>query len=48
MSANGDTIESLPKAYTHISREDFLARLEYAAWLTEEQVTPIEEVASGV
>jgi uncharacterized protein (DUF433 family) len=48
MLANGDTIESLLKAYPHISREDILACLEYAAWLAEEQITPIEEVASGV
>ena len=48
MLANGDTIESLLKAYPHLSREDILASLEYAAWLTEEQVTPIEEVTSGV
>jgi len=47
MLGNGDTIESLLKAYPHISREDVLACLEYAAWLAEEQVTPIEEVASG-
>ena len=48
MLANGDTIESLLKAYQNISREDILACLEYAAWLAEEQITPIEEVASGV
>jgi len=48
MLANGDTIESLLKAYPPLSREDILACLEYAAWLTEEQVTPIEEVTSGV
>jgi uncharacterized protein (DUF433 family) len=48
MLANGDTIESLLKAYPHLSGEDILASLEYAAWLTEEQITPIEEVASGV
>jgi len=48
MLANGDTIESLLKAYPTISREDILACLEYAAWLAEEQITPIEEVTSGV
>lgn len=47
MLANGDTIESLLRAYPQINREDILACLEYAAWLAEEQVTPIEEVASG-
>ncbi|HEX8139431.1 MAG TPA: DUF433 domain-containing protein [Pyrinomonadaceae bacterium] len=48
MMANGDTIETLLKAYPHIGREDVLACLEYAAWLAEEQVTPIEEVAGRV
>ncbi len=48
MLANGDTIDSLLKAYPHISREDILACLEYAAWLAEEQITPIEEVTSSV
>ena len=48
MLANGDTIENLLKAYPHISRADILACLEYAAWLAEEQVSPIEEVTSGV
>ncbi|MGB9177695.1 MAG: DUF433 domain-containing protein, partial [Pyrinomonadaceae bacterium] len=47
MLANGDTIESLLSAYPNISREDILASLEYAAWLAEEQVTPIEEVVGG-
>jgi uncharacterized protein (DUF433 family) len=48
MLANGDTFESLLKAYPTISREDIRACLEYAAFLTEEQVTPIEVVSSGV
>jgi uncharacterized protein (DUF433 family) len=48
MLASGDTTESLLKAYPHISREDILACLEYAAWLAEEQITPIGEIASGV
>ena len=47
MLGNADTIESLLKAYHKISREDVFACLEHAAWLAEEQVTPIEEVASG-
>lgn len=45
MLANGDTIEGLLEEYSHISREDILACLEYAASLAEEQVTPYEEVA---
>lgn len=48
MLASGDTIESLLEAYPHINREDILACLEYAAWLTEEQITPFEEVTSSV
>jgi len=47
MLANGDTIEGLLRAYPHIERADVNACLEYAAALAEEQVTPIEKVASG-
>ncbi len=47
MLANGDTIESLLKAYPSIKRTDILACLEYAASLAEEQITPIEKAASG-
>jgi uncharacterized protein (DUF433 family) len=45
MLTNGDTIESLLQAYPHIKREDVLTCLEYAAWLAEEQISPIVEVA---
>jgi len=48
MLANGDTFESLLKAYPTITAEDIRACLEYAAFLTEEQITPIEVVSSGV
>jgi uncharacterized protein (DUF433 family) len=48
MLANGDTFESLLKAYPTIAREDIRACLEYAAFLTEEQITPIEVVSRGV
>jgi uncharacterized protein (DUF433 family) len=41
MLANGDTFEGLLRAYPHIERADINACLEYAAVLTEEQVTPI-------
>ena len=41
MLANGDTIEDLLKEYPSIEREDILACLDYAASLTEEQITPI-------
>ena len=42
MLANGDTIDDLLSAYPSIEREDILACLEYAATLTEEQITPID------
>jgi uncharacterized protein (DUF433 family) len=44
MLANGDTVESLLKAYPTINSEDVSACLAYAAFLAEEQITPIEEV----
>jgi len=47
MLANGDTFESVVAAYPNITGEDIRACLEYAAFLAEEQVTPIE-VSSGV
>jgi uncharacterized protein (DUF433 family) len=40
MLANGDSFESLLKAYPTIEREDISACLEYAAWLAEEQIAP--------
>jgi len=43
--ANGDTIEELLEEHPSLEREDILACLDYAAALTEEQVTPIEVVA---
>ena len=48
MLANGDTIESLLNAYPTLIKEDIFACLEYAAWLTEENVSPLEEVLIGV
>ena len=47
MLANGDTVDGLIAAYPSISREDVAACLEYAASLAEEQIAPIDEVASG-
>ena len=41
MLANGDTIDDLLREYPSLSREDIMACLQYAAELTEEQVTPI-------
>lgn len=46
MLANGDSIDDLLEAYPTIEREDILACLEYAASLTEEQISPIESLAS--
>ena len=48
MLANGNTFESLLKAYPNITTEDIRGCLEYASSLAEEQITPIEEVPSGV
>jgi len=47
MLANGDTIEELLEEYPSLERDDILACLDYAASLAEEQVTPIEALASG-
>jgi len=41
MLANGDTIEELLKEYPSLKREDILAALDYAASITQEQITPI-------
>lgn len=46
MLANGDTINDLLKAYPTITRDDILACLEYAGTLAEEQIAPIEALAS--
>ena len=48
MLANGDTIDSLLKAYPSIEQKDILACLEYAALLAEEQVSPIEELTTSI
>jgi len=46
MIANGDTIEALLEEFPSLTREDIFACFDYAASLTEEQVTPIEPVES--
>jgi uncharacterized protein (DUF433 family) len=43
MFAHGDGYESLLAAYPSLAREDIAACLDYAASLTEEQVTPLDE-----
>lgn len=48
MLANGDTIEDLLEEYPSVEREDILACLDYVASLAEEQVTPIEALASAI
>jgi uncharacterized protein (DUF433 family) len=48
MLANGDSVEALLKAYPTINSEDVSACLSYAAFLAEEQITPIEEVPRAV
>ncbi len=45
MLANGDTIEDLLEEYPSLTREDILACIDYAAFLTEEQVIPDEVIA---
>lgn len=47
MLANGDTTECLLQAYPTIKQADVLACLEYAASLTEEQVSPIDQLTSS-
>jgi uncharacterized protein (DUF433 family) len=44
MLANGDTIDELLEEYPSLTRDDILACLDYAASLTEEQVTPIDDL----
>ena len=44
MFAHGDSIETLLRASSHVTREDILACLDYAASLAEEQVTPLGDV----
>ncbi|GBD95616.1 MAG TPA: DUF433 domain-containing protein [Nitrospirae bacterium] len=45
MLANGDTIENLLEEYPSLTREDILACIDYAAFLTEEQVIPDEVIS---
>ena len=42
MFAHGDSIDDLLRAYSHLTREDILACLDYAASLAEEEVTPLD------
>lgn len=47
MFANGDKVDDLLRAYPHITLDDVHACLDYAADLTEEQVTPLQDLASA-
>jgi len=47
MLANGDTTDELLEEYPSLERQDILACLDYVASLAEEQITPIEALASG-
>ena len=44
MLANGDTFDELLAEFPSITKEDIFACLDYAASLTEEQITPIENI----
>ena len=48
MMASGDTFDSLLKAYPTITQDDIRACLEYASWLAEEQISPLEDALFGV
>jgi len=48
MLANGDTFESLLKAYPSITQDDIGACLEYAALLAEKQFTPPTETVASL
>ncbi len=41
MLSNGDTIEELLEEYPSLEYKDILECFSYAAWLVEEQITPI-------
>ena len=40
--AHGATVEEIPDGYPDLTREDIQQALEYAAWLTKEEVYPVE------
>jgi uncharacterized protein (DUF433 family) len=45
MMANGDTIDDLLESYPTVKKEDIFECLRYSAYLAEEQITPIEQLA---
>lgn len=42
--ANGMSREEILKAYPYLEQEDIQAALNYAAWLADESVHPVERV----
>jgi uncharacterized protein (DUF433 family) len=42
--ANGMSLEEIIKAYPYLEPEDIRQALQYAAWLAEESVHPVEPV----
>lgn len=44
--ANGMSTEEMIEAYPYLEREDIRQALQFAAWLTEETIHPLE-LASG-
>ena len=46
MLANGDSVDSLLRAYPTLQRDDILACFDYAASLAEEEMTPLETVGA--
>ena len=40
--ANGMSTEEILKAYPYLEREDIRQAIQYAAWLAEESVLPVE------
>ena len=46
LSANGMTAEQVTEAYPYLEAEDVRQALQYAAWLAEENVLPIEPTSA--
>ena len=43
--ANGMTAEEIVKAYPYLEADDVRQALQYAAWLVEENILPLEPAA---
>jgi len=46
LSANGMTAEQIAEAYPYLEAEDVRQALQYAAWLAEENVLPVEPTSA--